>query len=416
MKRFFSLVLCSLLAISMLVSCGDEGIGKVPDHYPENNNTIDDLKVNMYMIVEGDTATGNAFDTVKRMVAQYTLTTYHTEVNLIYCTAAEYEDIVMEAVDNTGSQFSKDTPEKPMCPVHIDDVEDEDELCDKCGAEYNTDTTCTAQVCTDSNKDGVCDNCKYVSDNKDAHIVLVNSYDLMNNLVSTGKLADLSEYLATDEFGTLNVKIPQPLLSASMYDDMLYSIPNNHLLGEYQYLVINEEIAKHTLKESASKLESYTTYESTEQLRAEMAMAGYDPTQYVYVQNGTYSLKAELEANGNVCNVITAPVVDKDEAFSSAFAILDTSETLNYRSMQIVYALNNDAELRNLLQYGVRGTNYSLSDDGEVIMVSDPDNAYRMKLEYTGNIFIAAYCDEIGWTAEAAQNASKQNEEATLKN
>ena len=56
------------------------------------------------------------------------------------------------------------------------------------------------------------------------------------------------------------------------------------------------------------------------------------------------------------------------------------------------------------------------TEDGEIIMVTDVDNAYRMKLEYTGNVFIASYCDEIGWTAEASQNAAKQNAQATLKN
>ena len=147
-----------------------------------------------------------------------------------------------------------------------------------------------------------------------------------------------------------------------------------------------------------------------------MEAAGYNAEEYVYIQNGAYELKGQLEANNkNVCNIIQNPTVDLAEAYSSAFAIVNTeNDVVDDRAMQIIYALNSDVELRNLLQYGVYGTNYTLSDDGEILMVSDEMNTYRMKLEYTGNIFVASYCDEIGWTAEVAANGEKQNADSVF--
>lgn len=354
MKKILCLILCLIFASFMLVSCDDDEIGKVPDHYPEPEPEIEEVSLNLYIIVDEATS-DNAIQTVSRMIAQHTLATYHTEVNVKYVSASEYENVALNAVYSTESDA--------------------------------------------------------------ANIVLVNSYSLMTKLVNTGKLRNLAGYLELPKYGTLNVKIPGTLLDACVWGtdeegaELLYAIPNNHVIGEYQYLVIDREVAEQQLKYSLTELLSYNSYDATEALRADMLKEGYDPEQYVYIQNGAYELKGELEANNkNVCNVIENPVVDLDEAYSSAFAIVNTSnDVVDARAMEIVYALNSDVELRNLLQYGVYGTNYTLSTDGEILMEDDEANIYRMKLEYTGNIFIASYCDEIGWTAEVASNGEKQN-------
>ena len=356
MKKILCLILCIIFASFMLVSCDEEDIGEVPEHYPNIDDTIPEVDLNMYIIV-GEGTSSNAIDTVSRAISQYTLKTYHTSLNIKYVSADEYESTMLAAVGATDASA--------------------------------------------------------------ANIVLVNSIDTMNSLIATEKLVDLVPYLDTDDFGTLKVKIPTVLLDAAKTGESLYALPNNHIIGEYEYLVINEEVAKHVLKENPSKLASYNTYESTEELRAEMVQAGYDANQYVYIQNGPYSLKAELEAQGNVCNVVSLPESTAEEAFSSAFAIVNSTELANQRAMEIIYALSSDTELRNLLQYGVAGTNYTEThEDGvsEIFMVDSEKNSYRMNIEYTGNMFICSYCDELGWTLENAISGQKQNEQAILAN
>ncbi len=359
MKKILFLVLCLVFASLMLVSCGDDEIGKVPDHYPPPVPETEEVSLNMYIIVDDETS-DNAKQTVSRMIAQHTLTTYYTEVNVKYVSANEYEQVALAAVNSTEADA--------------------------------------------------------------ANIVLVNSYDFMRKLYNTGKLENLAGYLQLPAYGTLNVKIPTTLLDACVWNtdkegnEFIYAVPNNHVIGEYQYLVIDREVAEQQLKYSLTELVSYTTYDATEALRQDMEKAGYNSEQYVYIQNGAYSLKGELEAdNKNVCNVIQKPTVNLNEAYSSAFAIVNTgNDVIDNRAMEIIYALNSDVELRNLLQYGVYGTNYTLSDDGEILMVNDGTNTYRMNIKYTGNIFVASYCDEIGWTAEIAKNGEKQNADSVF--
>ena len=139
MKKILFLLLCLIFASFMLVSCGDDEIGKIPDHYPEPEPEIEEVSLNLYIIVDEATS-DNAVQTVSRMIAQHTLSTYHTEVNVKYVSAAEYETVALNAVNSTGADA--------------------------------------------------------------ANIVLVNSYDLMTKLVNTGKLENVNPYLQLPAFYT----------------------------------------------------------------------------------------------------------------------------------------------------------------------------------------------------------------------
>lgn len=359
MKKILCLIFCLVCSVFALVSCSDEVVDPVPDHYPSSETEVEDVSVDLYIIV-GEGTTDNALSTVSRQIAAETLRNYHTEVNVKYLTAAEYEQTVLSAV-NTAS---------------ADDEE----------------------------KRGI--------------IALVHSSAFMDTLEATGKLLDLSGYLNTKAFGSLNVSIPKSLLAAAKSENALYAIPNNHVLGEYTYLVINEEVAREQLKYSPKTLASYTSYEQTEQLRADMEAIGLDSNKYVTTVTGTYATKAELVANGNVCNVISVPQINSADAFESAFAIVDSGDALiNERTMEIVYALNIDTNLRDMLQYGVKNTNYTVvetkDENGNVIstdiVLEDDIDMYRMNYIYTGNAFILSYCSEIGWTEEFATVGKHQN-------
>lgn len=359
MKKFLCLLLCFAMATLFLVSCGEDDLGsEFLDIYPENNTVIDDVELNMYIITDSATA-DNAKITVNSTIATHTDSKYHSKVNVCFVDEEDYDEVVLEAAKS--------------------------------------------------------------EDENAANIVLVNSEELMDKLVTQNLVAELNGYLENDKFGTLNVSI-EKLLAASKYvidgEEKYFAIPNNHVIGEYEFLVIDEEIAKQTLKYNPSTLASYTTYEDTATLREDISSKlGLDPDEYVQCVKGTYSLKAQYEANGKVCNVVKYPVVDSEEAFSSAFAIIDRGDKLNLRAMEIIYALtsNSDIELRNYLQYGVLGTNYRLSSDGKVIREDTEVNRYFMNIMYTGDMFYAYNCDELNWTDEAKANAKLQNAEAVVE-
>ena len=104
MKKILCLVLCLVLSALALVSCGDDEIGSYKENYPPIDNDIREVKLNMYVIV--DDAAENAKKTVNRMFKQETLSSFYTEVNLVFVTAEQYNATVIEAVSSKGCEYS----------------------------------------------------------------------------------------------------------------------------------------------------------------------------------------------------------------------------------------------------------------------------------------------------------------------
>ena len=359
MKRILCLMLSVVLLALSLVSCGEDVIGAYKENYPEIDNEIPEVKINMYVIV-GDDSAKNAKDTVGRMFEETTFSKFNTRVTLVYCTAAEYNAKMMAAVDATDA---------------------------------------TA-----------------------ANIVLVNGPDTMDALIAKGKLADLTAYVdnAGYGFGSLNKTVPETLMNASKVDGKYYAIPNNHEIGEYKYLIINKKAAQAcgydenvvdflTAKDTeGNPVDPYTA--AVAALSERMTAKGYDVAECIKAFNGNYESRFDY-VDDSFCLEVSYPTATREEAFKSAFAIINRGEVENLRAMQIIYAINSDETLRNLLQYGVRGTNYNIVD-GDVVRVKDQDNTYTMDLLYTGNKFIAAYCSEYGWTAAKKEYGIAQNKDS----
>lgn len=140
----------------------------------------------------------------------------------------------------------------------------------------------------------------------------------------------------------------------------------------------------------------------------------------------------ETSAKVNFVNINSYPNATAEEAFASAFAIvrhlddvgthteekqaeLDSHYT---KCMKIIYALNTDAQLKNMLQYGYAGTNYRFVKNNKnentdyITLVTDAEFAYQMNPIYTGNLFISYYCEEIGWNETIHSDILKQNADA----
>lgn len=358
MKRIISLLLLLVLTVSVLVGCGENEIGSYLENYPETDDTVLDITLNMYVICE-DGTTQNAKETVQNLVKQYTYSKFKTNLIINYVSESDYRGTVMTAVQGD----------------------------DKTGA----------------------------------HIVLVNSYDLMKELYLGGYTADLTAYYESRDYGRLNGEITPALIAASKIkiDESIYqlhSVPNDHVVDNYEYLVINTAVARDMLHYSNELLSSYKTDEDIAGLVADIEALGLDASELVYRTSGSYELKAEIEAAGNFCNVTKYPTVSAEEAFSSAFVIIDRVGGYVDRAMEVLYEIHNpdNHELRNLIQYGVEFTNYRLDDNGNVVSVTEGDNVYIMNPLYTGNMFYALYSEQIGWTSETSNNGKRQNEQAVV--
>lgn len=107
-------------------------------------------------------------------------------------------------------------------------------------------------------------------------------------------------------------------------------------------------------------------------------------------------------------NVLQNPQATYDNIYNGMFAVSTYTKSLA-RSMEIVTYLNTRSDLRNLFAYGVQGVHYELDDNGVVVKLSDD---YNMKLEYTGNSFVA-YPPE-GSYPEVWEDAKQHNLDMVL--
>jgi hypothetical protein len=131
-----------------------------------------------------------------------------------------------------------------------------------------------------------------------------------------------------------------------------------------------------------------------------------------FYQKSAAKSKAELEANGFSCVILKKPEVTKADAYASAFAITTDCDEENYeRAMEIIYAINTDSYLRNMLQFGVKNTNYYL-DENNFVTFATGESEYIMDLKYTGDLFLAHFVEGV-YTPDTKFYGEKQNLEAS---
>lgn len=111
--------------------------------------------------------------------------------------------------------------------------------------------------------------------------------------------------------------------------------------------------------------------------------------------------------------VLENPMAYREDLYSGMFAVTNYTKDLT-RSMEIVTYFNTNSELRNILQYGIEGVNYTIDPDtGALTMLN---NSYTMDIEKTGNAFVAYHPvkgnDPTAWDAAKKQNLDARMEPA----
>lgn len=398
MKKLISLILCLVLICLALVGCGKEVIGDYLSHYENTDLTDEQVETLNFYIITGDETVRDAKITVEQNINTFLKEKYHIELNIEYFTEDEYRDGVLSAM--------------------------------------NTDK--------ESNR---------------PDIVLINSPELFDELYQDNSLLALNNAGDLDFFGTdykkLNTIIDKALLSASAVDGTYYTVPNNHKIGYYEYIVINKEMARDTLHFPEEELKAMTTEASIEELKARILAldSTLDVNDYISIRRGDYmdlenykkldlatgNMPTETASNPapevNFVNVKAYPNATVEEAFLSAFGIIknldDTEDYAGYtdekkallkshynKCMRIIYALNTDVEFKNMLQYGYIGTNYTVDKnrDNYINLIRNNSVRYDMNNIHTGNSYISYYCNEISWDADTHNVWLRQNANAKTPN
>ena len=386
-RKIFALILCIFCFATLLVGCTEDDDNQFwLDKYKEMNKgqpeVIETVDIDFYIIKgEGMSEDNRITKAVQDKINQSLNAKYHTNVNIKYISESDYAATVNGFNDETSG------------------------------------------------------------------IVLINSEETMD--VLNGKLADLYPYIHGDGykaegFGQLNMQISSSLMNAAIVEERgtekLFCVPNNHVIGCYELIVIDKQLAFNAgYPYSETEFKSLNTWESTEDLRIKANLIGdefsnidykdYNPTSGAVVTrvvNAPYTAIAAIEKQGFVVNVSKYPEADSAEVYSSAFAVLNAApkvyaddnttvektvalDTYKLRAMQVIFAINTDENIRNLLLYGVENINYTI-DSVTKTVIPNSEKPYDMKLEYTGDVFKALYSDK--WTKDDYNNGILQNKDS----
>ena len=393
MKKIICLMLCVILTCFSLVACSQDTESEARDELddflndPDYNPVVVEEMTFDFYIVTGDETSDNAILTVESRINAF-LKPYKTTLDIHYLTMGEYEQTVLNDVKKLG-------------------------------------------------------------DDK-ADIFLITSESMFNTLYSENNLADLTSLLKSDEYKTLS-QMCGALLDASEVSvtegsglneytvDHNYCIPNNHVVSKYDFVLVHRATAEKFNMGSTDMIAQMNsegaemTVEFKNRLRRYGPADGISSADALKFVSGTYADIEKYTSEGYHVVIESMPVVTKAEAYSSAFAIskhaleiayenapdqtkfdadkIKTFRTYYDRCMQVIYLLNTNSELRNLLQYGELNINYSIVD-GNVVRSTVENNIYDMSLLYTGDLFKALYCEELGWTEFVKDYGTKQNAQA----
>lgn len=100
--------------------------------------------------------------------------------------------------------------------------------------------------------------------------------------------------------------------------------------------------------------------------------------------NGDYDTPSQYEDDYYVL-VARYPEASESDLYGNLFAVSASCKDTS-RAMEIITYLNTNEDYRNLLQYGIKGTNYTIDEDGVLHRLN---NDYMMEINRTGNVFIA---------------------------
>ena len=211
MKKLLSLLLCIVFVCFALVGCAEDVIGEYLENYNTNLKTDDKVEKLNFYIITGDDTSAEAKITVPQNINAYLKEKYEIELNIVYSTASEYAGILNTAMNKTNEAERPD-------------------------------------------------------------IILINSKEMFNSFYEGDKLVSLNDFYNHRDFKSINTIVDRTLLTASAVINnktgvlSYYTVPNNHVIGQYKYVVINKAMARDTLHFSNEEISAMTTEESLGEL------------------------------------------------------------------------------------------------------------------------------------------------------
>lgn len=222
-RRLFALMLALAMLCPMVLAGCNSGDSKDTDNSSvQETTTRETVSINMWVVTDEKT-TAEAQAAVEEAFNTITKSTYTTYVDLIFVTADEYAETLNAKFQQADELKAQGGSKKPAAATTETDGETTEAL--------------------ETNEYGVTV-LKYpeISEGQ-IDIVFINGMEQLVELVEQGRLQNLNTHISeTGAAKVLTDVIPSELLTYSKINSGTYGIPNNRVVGEYTYLLVNKDI------------------------------------------------------------------------------------------------------------------------------------------------------------------------------
>ncbi len=300
-KKIISLLLCAVMVLSVILT----GCSKKTDEeaMQDVNETASEstMTLTLYLMSENDIS-GDQVTKIEEAVNKITKSKFKTRLVLRYYTEEEYTEALEEAIKKTKEEKNSKKPG---------------------GTKPGQATTTTVEE-TVINSLGVTE-LKYpsVSDHQ-VDIFYLGGYDKFTEYYENGWLADLSDNLTTESKALKTYIFGDYFTNIDFTTDDIPVIPNNLVIGEYTYMLLNKDVlaeynyytesAGFTTKSDFTSL----TCESVQDILGNVAE--YNRDAYVPLWSGT----GELDVS-NVGYIGVENLGDNNFALADKFSLIGGS-------------------------------------------------------------------------------------------
>lgn len=237
-KRLFCLLLCLLMIMPMVFMAG---CSQKTEETPETTASASGIKamtLTLYSITDEKT-TEEAIQQVQDAINAITEVKFNTHIILRLFTEADYMNALDEKIAAIEEQIALDESKAAAQKVAA-------KAAKAAGVTTAVETTGEGDLTVETdetvlNEYGLEKTVYPEEDGDQLDIFLVKGLEAYQDYISNGILAPLDEELSVNSKILLDYIYPT-FLNAAKIEGVTYAIPNNHMVGEYEYILINKEL------------------------------------------------------------------------------------------------------------------------------------------------------------------------------
>ena len=377
-RRILALMLCLVTLLTMLVSCQKEEISDEDLNKEQSVRTA--VSINMWVVTENKIS-AETEALIEEAFNRITKSRFTTYVDLIFCTESEYND----ALD---ARF--EAIKAAEVAAELEEQRKKEEARSLKAAGITTvaqttvaETTVITEEATIVNDYGVVE-LKYPEIPEDQiDIVLVLGRERLEELVANAYLEDLDDEIS--ETGTskaLNDYIHPVLFNHTKIEGSTYAIPNNHVIGEYTYLLINREMAEKYYIHEANISDFKDCLDLIENIKTNETIA---PVKAPFDDYLTYFWGEDIESDGFSVLASTYTLSMKQIGVKLVNSTSPSNQKMNVTD---VFSTKYAEHLIRMKKYEEGG--YFAKTENEAFGVGIVSGDYALRFEYEDDYIVKA--------------------------